>query len=288
MKTFNLLPLLLLILSFNGFSQITMLEKNNKWASESCCAFQGEFEPEIYCEFQYNSIGQTDTINNTFYQEICRGLNSNYPTNTKLREDNLKVYFLNDENEEKLYYDFTLLPGDTFFIYNSFETNILPEYFIVSDTSTTNIFNQNRKVIYFESSSSVFDNFYWIEGVGSTHGLLYRDIWYYDCNQILTCFADSAGSYNAPNSPSCDLTTSIPKLNQASFSLSPNPASNSLTIQINHIQTNEELLVIRDITGKIVLQRSLNRDNNHIAVSHLKNGLYLIEIGRQVEKFIKN
>ncbi|MCR5862367.1 T9SS type A sorting domain-containing protein [Flavobacterium sp. J372] len=68
------------------------------------------------------------------------------------------------------------------------------------------------------------------------------------------------------------------------WSLYPNPASNTLTITTTADLT-ENFTTIYDITGRQVLNEKFNETIN---VSALPAGVYILKIGEMSRKFVKN
>ena len=79
---------------------------------------------------------------------------------------------------------------------------------------------------------------------------------------------------------------------ESSFSLIPNPSSNTLNIYVPRNATNGNASIF-DILGKLILTQKLNNSLiTKINISNLENGLYLvmvdIENNSQTKRFIKN
>ncbi len=70
------------------------------------------------------------------------------------------------------------------------------------------------------------------------------------------------------------------------WKVSPNPASDvvSVTYQGNPILLNNNTLQIKDITGKLILEKSLNKGDFTIDVSTFQTGVYLMTIGNSEVK----
>jgi hypothetical protein len=75
----------------------------------------------------------------------------------------------------------------------------------------------------------------------------------------------------------------IEKFNEVSFSIYPNPASNSISIKGVSLDTQVE---IYDTIGRKVLSSQIGISNNIIDVSELK-GIYLLTILSQYKRIIK-
>jgi hypothetical protein len=70
----------------------------------------------------------------------------------------------------------------------------------------------------------------------------------------------------------------------------PNPSSNFVTIEVTSL-TNAKLQVL-DVTGKVLMNESLNNTTNSVSVQQLPTGLYFFKItsneGTATSKIIKN
>jgi Secretion system C-terminal sorting domain len=78
-------------------------------------------------------------------------------------------------------------------------------------------------------------------------------------------------------------TISLTETNlEKGFEIYPNPASDILQIKTNY--ENEETYQIFNSLGKHIL----TSQENSIDISHLSNGYYLVKVGNEYKKFIKN
>ena len=79
----------------------------------------------------------------------------------------------------------------------------------------------------------------------------------------------------------------VNRINESkSFSLYPNPTNGNLTI--NNIKSDDYILEIIDLTGKVIMKTPINGLNKiTLNVSNLSNGVYFIKLGNQFKKFIK-
>ena len=96
------------------------------------------------------------------------------------------------------------------------------------------------------------------------------------------CATTAAGfdiSWNA-------VVTGVNNIVENSFKVYPNPTKDQLTVQFNAIKTGE--IIITDIPGKRVLEKSFNTTQKiSISVSKIANGIYFLQIGSRVVKFVK-
>lgn len=71
-----------------------------------------------------------------------------------------------------------------------------------------------------------------------------------------------------------------------SFNLYPNPSSNNVTIEIDN--EDIETLIVFNLLGKIIYQKTTNENSLTIDVSNWTKGIYLVKIKNNVEKLIIN
>lgn len=262
-----LLLILLLTSTLITKSQISMLDSNFVWANQWCCYFDS-----LNCGVAYNSVGGDTLYNGKVYKKIYGGLNNTGYTSYFLREDSGFVY----NGHEEVYYNFHLQVGDTFTFPPS---SMMPYLEVIVDSVTTEfIFGQTRKVIKFD-----FLNMDWIEGVGSTTGLLYGDLWYWDCNQYLNCFYDGTDTYLGEGFDSCYIYNGTIGINSFSktseLNIYPNPTNGSINVKITTAKKNFKIYVLNSL-GLIVKQiENLNTTNNiEINVEDLYSGIYFLQL----------
>ena len=65
----------------------------------------------------------------------------------------------------------------------------------------------------------------------------------------------------------------------------PNPASDIITISTN---IHKEAIIITNILGEILIEKSIESTSEIIDLSSLKKGIYFITINNKTEKIIKN
>jgi Secretion system C-terminal sorting domain len=57
----------------------------------------------------------------------------------------------------------------------------------------------------------------------------------------------------------------------------PNPTSNIVNIEIEGALNKSVQVLVKDISGRVVLQQTLTSDNSIINMSSIKSGLYILE-----------
>jgi hypothetical protein len=80
----------------------------------------------------------------------------------------------------------------------------------------------------------------------------------------------------------------ISQIQRSILKVSPNPVSSILTCQFANLPINFNELYIFDMLGNLVLQQQLKSNKSaSVNVSDLTSGIYLIKVGNQFNKFIK-
>ena len=244
-----------------------MLDSNFVWANQWCCYFDS-----LNCGVGYNSVGGDTLYNGKIYKKIYGTQNATGYTSYFLREDSGFVY----NKYEKIYYNFHLQVGDTFTFPLS---SITPNVEVIVDTVETKfIFGQTRKVIKFD-----FLNMEWIEGVGSTTGLMYDEVWYWDCNQYLNCFYDGIDSYMGEGFDSCFIYNGTIGVNSFSVNeeiiIYPNPTNGVINLDITSIRKSLEINIYNSLglTVKQIEKIDTPKDIK-INIEDLDSGIYFLQI----------
>lgn len=201
-------------------------------------------------------------------------------------------------------YDFNLQPGDSMQFYWDgipFQCDSIGLMRVDSIGTTTinSITLKYQKV-------SVFDDYFlqwWgpytiTERIGSTGFMFF---YRYSCSAVivdgdsyepLRCYFDSSfGMYNTNPPYSCDDILQVNEIEfENSLSLSPNPATNQITIDSKQYTKGE--IEIFDVMGKQVGNRqSAVSNKTQIDISFLKKGVYFLQVksenGKAVKKFVK-
>lgn len=253
-----------------------------------------------FVDYKYFTDGDT-VINALTYSKIKKleGPNLNdvnlYPTYTgAIRQDTLnqKVYVvLTDSTTEHILYDFSLQVGDTInsvlhtLANDCFGFNTETIYLI--DTIQVN--GNDHRVFHFQGSCTYGPNGgSYIEGIGSTYGLLFPNM--EDMLEShLNCMKVNSQTYYPSTSTNCVLTfigLDDLEMNKA-ISISPNPANENLTVSLPENYSKIEGILL-DNAGKELQRFLLNSGENNIDIDDLDSGIYFIEINGQSTKFIKS
>jgi len=187
-----------------------------------------------------------------------------------------KVYFVEQySTTEQLLYDFNLHVGDTL-KYGISKWAPCAQY---PDTVTTIdsilIGNTYRKQFTFSGYMSYYQL---IEGIGSTNGLLELP-----CpSRIeeglrLNCFQQNGITLYPDSTITCDIISSVNDLSEKNISitLSPNPATNLLTITTTSAQPSQ--IILFDIASRQLIQQKFN-GSVILNIENLAKGVYLYEV----------
>jgi Secretion system C-terminal sorting domain len=251
----------------------------------------------------YNSVscyhsGDT-TLHSVLYQRITT--NGTGEPFLLVREDTIlsKVFILVNDTE-RIYMDYTLLPGDTITHIN--EVNDTFRHYVHDTTSV--IINSLRYRVWTFLSAAPGDALPYtvIEGIGCLNGPAFIQYPRFDFDQFnLICFTTAGTTppvsptlnegygYYFDNASSCSL--SVPTMNSNEVShLYPNPAFDVVTVSVSE-PIPDMKIEISDITGKVIMSRTMDAPLTEINISGLPNGSYLCSFKRKngeqkVEKLV--
>lgn len=192
-----------------------------------------------------------------------------------------KIYTLDNNFNQKLYFDFSANAGDTLVLYCPYYNLINADTFYVTQTDTFNIAGLYRKRIssIFKSGGISLQAEDWYEGIGTLKGLHYGGYPPYIGELMkLLCFKnnnqlifENTSSYN------CYYTNvGVNETELSQFSIYPNPVSDNL--YINNFQSKNFYMQIFDIKGQLVFNQNLFEQNNSISISNLQRGIYFVVI----------
>lgn len=271
----NLLLTILIILSYSlSFAQATytLISENKIWSEVDCLNFGG-------CQTQFYKF-QGDTILGAYtYKKIyisSDSLQKSWNINGAMREELSQKVFFSDFTDEYLIYNFSLVKGETF--YPNF-SGCQFEMTLDSIDSIELLNGEFRRRYNFSSWS----NEQWIEGIGSTKGLLNvgLEMCTSDVYTSLNCFTENATlKFQNSNFSTCyfttvGLTNDIPKEN---ITISPNPITNYGILRFTSYLSDYELKIY-SITGNLVRDISnLSGQEFLIERKDLNSGLYYIQL----------
>lgn len=208
-------------------------------------------------------------------------------TGEYIREDeDQKVYFRQDNEQEILLYDFNLMVGDTFPIYQGADQCNFME---VMQIDTITIFNGETRRRWTMESPELNSNyrvtFYWMEGIGSSLGL-FRYMtenycwWEHYPYSVLCHYVDDEMVYVSNQNGVCWLTTSVRELNEEEDGISvfPNPANEKIFIQAK--QSDQQIAEVKlyAASGQLLKQVQLNTPTGTLNLNEYPSGAYYLLI----------
>ena len=294
----KLITILLIFLTFNGFSQhfalpgaiwhysfsATFNDGVNRIFHDGDTLIQGVQAQKLQMRSSYTFWETGDT-----FIDVFAGYEYTYA-------DQDHVYQLVG-NEFKLLYDFTVQPNDTILIYNS--ENYDPSQHecdsvgraIVTEIGTEIINGLELRWYIVETleESTFILNGKIIERIGNTTGSLFSlpsDCIYIQewIGQFLRCYEDDDFPQYKPYSGECDFVTGIDEFTseQNFFSFYPNPASGVVNVSV--VESVKVIKVrVYEVSGKVLLDQSpliplLQGGTISFNVNNLNPGMYLLEL----------
>ncbi|MCB0835395.1 MAG: T9SS type A sorting domain-containing protein [Bacteroidetes bacterium] len=243
-----------------------MLVEGNAW-------YWYEYAIGMIGENYMHIVKGDSTINGIVYKKLLGTSGGNDPL--LLREDTVekKVYHYNVSSEE-LVYDFSLVPGDTFYIggyralLQSITDTISHQYYSSTLQNLVLSINSPKVFTLIDLDREGFE-YIWIEGIGSVCGL-----GFYPClafsSAYLLCHFDSTGKRNyhyfllPKEKDSCKAYSSVGIETLSNIntivSVYPNPANEKVTFSwelgYSHLPVK---LKIFTFTGEMVQEREITR-----------------------------
>ncbi|MFK7906494.1 MAG: DUF4465 domain-containing protein, partial [Chitinophagales bacterium] len=95
--------------------------------------------------------------------------------------------------------------------------------------------------------------------------------------------------FSMDNFETADVSVNIPQFEAATFKMSPNPSTDFVQIEGLTPFSSGESIEIRDLIGRIVLQKNVVSTNGvlKLNVESLASGLYFVRIGNEVGRLVK-
>jgi hypothetical protein len=268
----KIMILLLLFIPILAEAYQPILDTNNQWNIATCISFGG-------CGTMVISIGSDTTINGNIYQKIIYNADSAGSlvySPSSIREDTAskKVYLWNGTSEE-LIYDFSLNLNDTFTT-SSFGCVVTAQ---VTQVDSVQLLDGSfRKRIILQGF--YFDE--WIEGIGSTRGLVcgYVASCSVDFECTLVCFSKQFNLlYQDINFNGCFInTTAVDNIYINSRILFyPNPISKNSTLHLYLIDDNPTIIKIYNLTQQMVYYNyNAVQSKLDLADLNLTEGIYTL------------
>lgn len=206
---------------------------------------------------------------------------NNWQITGLLREESNKVYYLaNYWNSEGLLYDFNIQAGDTTHIVNFWSPDSQELICKTIDSISYNGLYHKRWTFEFPGEEWLGAEV-WLEGIGSTRGLIYGGQMPADLYFTLLCFhQDETLYYMDPDATRCFYTNvGIEEPGkQSDVTLSPNPLPKGQLLEIKSKNLIDHIAVYnmsgienRKFTG-------IESKSTNIDLSYLPSGIYLIRL----------
>jgi len=282
-KLFLLLFMFAFLANIKGQDYIPLLKEGNQWN-----VYRDFINPLRYTEifkFDFDTV-----VDNRICKKIISTIDSSisalYTYRCLMFEDSIvkKIYSLDNQNNVKLYFDFSAQLGDSLALYSPYYNTT--DIFIVSQVSTVEINSITRKKItldYFSSNYQLQNVDSWIEGVGSLNGLVYGNVspLIVGSQYSLLCFSNNNQVlYPDPNSGQCYYTNlGAKEMHNNPMSIYPNPVDDKTTITFKSAD-NSSIIFIYDMLGKLMLEKEYLGNSNfeEIDLSTYPKGLYCMII----------
>ena len=225
-------------------------------------------------EENYSIIISGDTlINGLLYQKLSIVNPVWYKGAIRQDSINRKVFIIPPAAlTEELLYDFTMQVGDT--VQGYIETYHARD--VVESIDTVLVGNNYRKRWKINSGY----NIYFIEGVGSTYGLVEPSPGtIVDAPDFsISCFRQNNITIYPDTVSSCELITSVKPVEAQNDQLKmyPNPSHGSITIEFDKSMNIKEIR-LTDLPGKIILEQQTG-GRTKMEITNLQNGLYILTV----------
>ena len=242
----------------------------------------------IYCcekiDTEVIGFSEDTIINDTTYYRVLRSTGGNinpYQNYGLIREDtNHRIYYKTAANKpDRLIYDFSISEGDSINVFGLMDwekDDFISCNYICDSIRSKEYYGVQRKVYYLSTSPGHYYE-YWIEGLGSSSGLLHNfdgrvggDAFYFAC----VMFGDSILFKKYETCVRIALNVDEKKLTDPLFF--PNPVRKNQELNIIGITPGSVMLLYSSM-GKLVHRKILDSSENSIQID-LETGIYLYHI----------
>ncbi len=274
-----------IVIKANAQSYTRTIESNKFWyiASFTDGYSYSSVRTDIY------KLEQDTSINSTPYYRLYvsrdSGLQNFNPVPLFFREDSAeeKIFILDSYmDSEKLYYDFNVSLNDTIETWNLLSYSFTPS--IVKSIDTIIIQNSGRrriKVVDGSDPNSTALPEYWIEGIGSTSGLIWAGADYFliDASHNLNCVVENNETiYSCPYCTSCYMSNLgiANSQNNSQLKITPNPVTGESQLTFDGNDSRTYLLNIINTYGEIKSQFTFHGSLSiRISRNEFNSGLYI-------------
>ncbi|MFN3755569.1 MAG: T9SS type A sorting domain-containing protein [Flavobacterium sp.] len=294
MKT-SITLLLITCISLTGFSQAyqPFPTSNAMWRENS-----GGFQCSCCSDFQYTITGDT-LINTLTYHKLQKtGVKymedwiGNCTSNIAYAINQYAGCFRNDSANKMVYFIYSMLSTDTvLYDFNLSIGDTIPPSPINDNGNFINVVTDIDSVflggVYRKrfKLDSCWQQLYYIEGIGSTYGLLSPTMCPFEAMYNLQCLTINSLTVYPSNTTTCSIVTSINETSYTNlFSVFPNPTNGTINITTN-LQNYD--ISIFNSTGQLIQKKKSISNSTLFDISDLPPGLYLIQISEDENQLYK-
>lgn len=281
----------LLLLAISVFTSSLFAQTNFRFADSTAQwnVLSHYSWPPYYNTLTYKINGDT-LLGTTYYQKIeLDGSLSNF-----IRQDSLRRVFYRrvSDTVDFLIYDFGKNPGDTFSVKSQWGfMNPNGVRFYVCAVDTMYWGRPRKRMILGLSSINGCNqqNYLAVEGIGMIRAnFLYPDLEHYlfdgEHYQLL-CFSENNNLlYHDTTYSSCTAVWNGIDDIKITIAISPNPTTNSITIQSENNLPPQTNFQLYDITGRMVLQKQLTGKETTVPLNEISKGLYVYTVTSKEKK----
>lgn len=221
----------------------------------------------------FNKFEGDTVIGCMIYKKVWKTTDTNlvaWVPDGQIRETDFRVYYMSPGSDiEYLMYNFMVNTGDTIYLHGSAD---IP--YILDSIGMATLLNGEHRPIYYYSSPYDPRIESWIEGVGSSFGIVNAgSLGFVGGESKMMCFTENGIlKYHDPYFESCYILTAINNPERDEFTLFPNPTSGVFTIQFRDQQTVPLVMEFRDLTGKAVKTVNLQPGVNPVTIQAPSSG----------------
>lgn len=244
-------------------------------------------------QYKYRIVDDTiiggktyQTYSSTLYNSECSN-DSTCESSFYIRNDtDNKVVYYFDGTDEYMLYDFNLNIGDTLQGYAFIHKPDWDKFYI---SAIDSILIEGEFFKRYEINCNGYPPGYLIEGIGYTWGLIEEaPSGFWPFYELRCCHVNNALVYLFSYTNECNLETDTclvgnKQINKIEpITITPNPATNLITVKLNNAINISELIEIEllDISGKSILNKNQSWNGNTFSfdISSMPDGLLLIKV----------
>lgn len=266
---------------------------NAMWRENS-----GGFQCSCCSDFQYTITGDT-VINTLTYHKLQKtgvkyleDLLGNCTSNIAYVINQFAGCFRNDSTNKKVFFIYPMTSNDTLlYDFNLSIGDTVPPSPLNDNGNFINVVTDIDSVflggVYHKrfKLDSCWQQLYYIEGIGSTYGLLSPAMCPFEAIYNLQCFTKNSMTVYPNSTTTCSIVTSLKEttpINQ--FSIFPNPTAGTLYITTN-LQSYD--ISIFNSTGQLIQKKNFNSNSTLLDISNLQTGLFLIQLSENEMQLCK-